>query len=276
MLGRLGHDIVVFHLWRGQVQLVGGLDVRDLLEQIHQFRQIEKLGEAGPRPVAGPFRGKLQSGHCLPEAAGPAVKVRHAQFLQPVILEIPLHGVKLRHRVGNRRAGGKDDTPAAGDLIHVAAFGEHIAGFLRVSGGEARHIAHFCVQKQIFIIVRFIDKEPIYAQLLKSYYIIFAALSLQLFQPSLQGFSGSFQLLDGKPFSAAGFHLGNTVSDFLNLLPQKPLLALPADGDALKLRVSHDDSIVVSGGDPGAELLAPVGLEVLFGCHQNIGGRIKP
>ena len=68
--------------------------------------------------------------------------------------------------------------------------------------------------------MRFIDKEPIYAQLLKSYYIIFAALSLQLFQPSLQGFSGSFQLLDGKPFSAAGFHLGNTVSDFLNLLAE--------------------------------------------------------
>ena len=55
MLGRLGHNVVVFHLRRGQVQLVGGLDVRDLLEQIHQFWQIEKLGEAGPRPVAGPF-----------------------------------------------------------------------------------------------------------------------------------------------------------------------------------------------------------------------------
>lgn len=33
----------------------------------------------------------------------------------------------------------------------------------------------------IFIIVRFIDKEPIHAQLLKSYYIIFAAFSLQFF-----------------------------------------------------------------------------------------------
>ena len=95
LFGGLGHDVVIFYLRGGKMELVGGLDVCDLFEQVHQLRQVEKLGEAGPRPVAGPFRGKLQSGHCLPEAAGPAVKVRHAQLLKPVILEIPLHGVKL-------------------------------------------------------------------------------------------------------------------------------------------------------------------------------------
>ena len=95
VFGGLGHDIVVFHLRGGKMELVGGLYIRDLFEQVHQFRQIEKLGETGPRPVAGSFWGKLKSGHRLPEAAGPAVKVRHAQLLKPVILEIPLHGVKL-------------------------------------------------------------------------------------------------------------------------------------------------------------------------------------
>ena len=30
--GGLGHDVVVLHLGRGQVQLVGGFDVRDLLK----------------------------------------------------------------------------------------------------------------------------------------------------------------------------------------------------------------------------------------------------
>ena len=142
LLGGLGHDVVVLHLWRRQVQLVGGFDVRDLLKEVHQLRQVEKLGEAGPCPVAGALRGQLQRRHGLAKAGRPAVKVGHAQLLQAVILEIPLHGVKLGHGVGNRRAGGKDDAPAAGDLVHVAALGEHIRGFLRVRCGEARHVAH--------------------------------------------------------------------------------------------------------------------------------------
>ena len=53
MFGRLRHDVVVFHLRGGQVQLVGGLDVRHFFEQVHQFRQVEKLGESSARPIAG-------------------------------------------------------------------------------------------------------------------------------------------------------------------------------------------------------------------------------
>ena len=53
MFGRLRHDVVVFHLRGGQVQLVGSLDVRHFFEQVHQLRQVEKLGESGARPIAG-------------------------------------------------------------------------------------------------------------------------------------------------------------------------------------------------------------------------------
>ena len=126
LFGGLGHDVVVLHLGRGQVQLVGGFNVRDLLKEIHQLWQVEKLAESCSCPVAGSLRGQLQRRHGFAEAGGPAVKMGHVQLLQAVILEIPLHGVKLGHRVGNRRAGGKDDAPAAGDLVHVAALGEHI------------------------------------------------------------------------------------------------------------------------------------------------------
>ena len=80
-----------------------------------------------------------------------------------------------------------------------------------------------------------VHKQPIHAQLLKSYYIIFAVLSLQFFQPCLQGFSGSFQLLDGKPLTAAGLYLGNSLGDLVDLLIQKPFLTFPADGDFFKL-----------------------------------------
>ena len=59
MFGGLCHDVVVFHFRGGQVQLVGGLDVRHLFEQVHQLRQVEKLGESGARPIAGSLRGQF-------------------------------------------------------------------------------------------------------------------------------------------------------------------------------------------------------------------------
>ena len=90
----LGHDVVVFHLRGRQIQLIGGLNVSNFAEQVHQLREIEKLGEAGARPVAGAFRCQFQGCDGFSETAGPAVKVGHTQFLQAVILEIPLHGVK--------------------------------------------------------------------------------------------------------------------------------------------------------------------------------------
>ena len=55
MVGRLRHDVVVFHLRGGQVQLVGGLDVRHFFEQVHQLRQIKELAESRSCPVAGAF-----------------------------------------------------------------------------------------------------------------------------------------------------------------------------------------------------------------------------
>ena len=42
LLGGLGHDVVIFHLRCGQVELIGGFDVRHLFEKVHQLRKIEK------------------------------------------------------------------------------------------------------------------------------------------------------------------------------------------------------------------------------------------
>ena len=38
LLGGLGHDVVVFYLRGGQMELVGGLDVSRLLEHGHELR----------------------------------------------------------------------------------------------------------------------------------------------------------------------------------------------------------------------------------------------
>ena len=43
---------------------------------------------------------------------------------------------------------GKDDALAAGKLIHIAAFGEHVGGLLRIRGGKPRHIAHLGEKEQ--------------------------------------------------------------------------------------------------------------------------------
>ena len=91
--------------------------------------------------------------------------------------------------------------------------------------------------------MRLVHKEPVHAQLFKRHHIVLAVLGLQLFQP--------------------------------RLLMQQPLLAFLADGDFLELGVTHDDGVVVAGGNTGTELLAVVLLEVLFGCHQDVRGRVQ-
>ena len=98
---------------------------------------------------------------------------------------------------------------------------------------------------------------------------------MQLFQPGLQGFLGPFQLFHREAFPAAGLHLGDALGDFPNLLMQQPLLAFLADGDFLELGVAHDDGIIVAGGDAGTKLLAVVLFKVLFGCDQDVRGRVQ-
>ena len=145
MFGRLRHDVVVFHLRGGQVQLVGGLDVRHFFEQVHQLWQVKELGKPCSCPVAGAFRCQLQCCDGLSKSGSPAVEVGHVQFLQAFILKVTLHGVKLGHGVADRCAGGKNHATVSGDLIHIAALGKHIGGFLRVRCGKTSHIPHFCV-----------------------------------------------------------------------------------------------------------------------------------
>ncbi len=106
--------------------------------------------------------------------------------------------------------------------------------------------------------MRLVHKHPVHAQLFKGHNIVLAVFGLQLFQPRLQPLLGPLQLLDGKPFAAAGLYFLDALSDLPRSVPAKSFLALPADGDALKLGVADDDGVIIAGGDPGAELF-PVG-----------------
>ena len=146
--GGLDDHRLIMHLRRRQMKLIRGLDVRDLAKDIHELRQVEKLGKPGARPITGALRGQLNGRRCLSERRCPAVKMRHAAALQGSVLQVPLHGVQLGHRVADRCARSKDDAAAAGQLVHVAAFQVHVAGFLRFGSGNPRHVAHLRVQKK--------------------------------------------------------------------------------------------------------------------------------
>ena len=142
-LGRLRHDGFKPRLRDREVQLVAGLHVRDLLEQIHQLRQIEELGEPGSRPVARALRSQLNSRRRLSEGGRPLVKMRQSLLPKRFVLQIALHGVQLCHRVAHGRARGKDHALAACQLVHVPTLGEHVARLLRLARGQARNVAHF-------------------------------------------------------------------------------------------------------------------------------------
>ena len=137
------HDCFVFHIRRGKLKLIRRLDVRHFTEDVHQLRQVEELRKARARPIACTLRSQLNRRRGFAKGRCPAVKVRHAAALQSAILQISLHRIQLRHGIAHRRACGEDDAAPAGQLVHVAALHVHVAGFLRLGGRNARHVAHF-------------------------------------------------------------------------------------------------------------------------------------
>ena len=147
-LCRLCHHIVIDSLRDRKVELVGCLDVGHFLEQGHQLRQIEELGKACSAAITGALRGQFNRRCGLTEGGSPAVKMRQPLFLESVMLKIAHHGVKLGHTVADGCACCKHHALAAGQLIDVTAFQQHIGGFLRIRCRESGHIAHLCIKEQ--------------------------------------------------------------------------------------------------------------------------------
>ena len=117
--------------------------------------------------------------------------------------------------------------------------------------------------------------EPVYPQFFKGDHIVFLVFRPELFQPGFQLLSGTFHLLDGEPLSIVGFRFGNSVNDFINLILKQFLLPGKGNGNLLKLTVANDHSVIIAGGDPGAELFPVFLFKVFLGGHQQLGGRIQ-
>ena len=190
-------------------------------------------------------------------------------------MEIPHHGVKLRHAVADRGAGRKDDAAPACQLVHILALHKHIRRFLRFRSGQTCDIAHFCVEEQVLERVRLVYEQPVYAQLLKGNHIVLSVGCPEFLQSRLQSFPGLFHLFNGKTFAILGFHLSNGVFDFINLGSQNPLLPFCGHRNFLKLGMPNDDCIVITSSNSCAELLSAGSFKVLFACHQQFCTRIQ-
>ena len=151
-----------------------------------------------------------------------AVEVGHVISFQRAVLEVALHGVQLRHGIGNRRTCGEDHTASAGQLVHIPAFQEHVCGLLRFAGGKAGDVAHLRHEEPVLESVGFIHKQPVHAQLFESNHVVLALLGLQLPQATFQLFLRPFQLLDGELFSAGRFQFLDAVCDFVDMLLYQP------------------------------------------------------
>ena len=99
-----------------------------------------------------------------------------------IVLKVSHHGVELRHAVADGGSGSEDHALAVGDLVDIPAFEQHIRGFLRVGSGKSRHVPHFCIEEKVFVMMRLVHIQAVYAELLKGDDIILAGAVLKLFE----------------------------------------------------------------------------------------------
>ena len=261
--------------WDRQLQHVRSLDVSHFFEHGHQFREVIEPGEPGLCPITGTFRGKLNGSYRFTEVGCPGIEMKQVILFQCVILQILLHGVHLHHGVGNGSAGGKDNATPSGDLVQVAALHIKVATLLSLRLGDTTHISHLGICCKVLVVVGLVHEDTVYAQFLKGNKVILSGLIVQLFQLSLQGLSGSLHLLDGEILCPVPLGLGNAYHNLVDLLLQDRFLPFHGHRDLLKLAVTNDDGIIVTGGNSAAELLTVLCFKVLFGCHKDVGRGIQ-
>ena len=266
---------MIVSLRHRQHKHICSLNVRDLLEHGHQFRQIEELGEASFCPITGALRGELNGRDCFPEGRGPAVKVNEIVAAQGIILEIFLHGVHLHHRVRDRCAGRKHHAAPSGQFVQVLAFHIQVAGLLCLCLADAAHIAHLGKGGKVLVIMRLVDEQAVNAELLKGHHIVLAGLIVEFFQLELYLLFAAFQLLDGETVSPVALDFHDTFHDLVHLLLQHLLLPFKRERDLFQLAVSDDDSVIVTGGDAAAEAFPILGLKVFCGGHEDIGAGVE-
>ena len=211
----LQYLMMVMSLRHRQLKHIRSLNVCDLLEHSHQFREIVETGKSCFGSVARAFRCKLDGSNGFTEGRCPGIEVKQAVVPQRIVLQVLLHGVHFHHGVADGGAGGEDNAASACDLIQIAAFHVKVTGFLGFCLADAADITHFRKCGQIFVVMCLVHEDAVDAQFFKGYEIVLAGLVIQLVQLCLDGFLRLFQLLDGELCSLIVLQFCDAVEDFL-------------------------------------------------------------
>ena len=258
-----------------QVKHICGFNVRNLFEHRHKFGKVIEPCKPCLCSVACSFWCQLHRRNGFAKGRSPGIKVLQIIFHERVVLQISLNGVKLHHRIGDRRSGCKHRTTTARNLVKVAALHKKVAGFLRFGLCDTAHIPHFGIEEKVLVIVALINEKPVHAKFLKGHNIVLFRLVVELIELLLDGFFRALQLLYREIISSVSFQICNTVGDFLKLLFKDSSLPFNAHRYFLKLRMTDNDSVVVPGSNSSAEPFTVFGFKVFLRSHQNISGRIE-
>ena len=226
---------MVVGLGNRKLKHVCRLNVRCFLKHRHQLRKVVELGKACFRTVAAAFRRKLDCRNGFSEGARPGVKVDQIITPQRAILQILLHRVHLYHAVADWGACGKHNTASSGQLVQIAAFHIEIRAFLCLGLADTTDVPHFRKCGKVFVVVRLVNEQPVYAELFKGNDVILSGLVVELIELLLYGLLGALQLLDGEVVASVLFELSNTFHHLVHLLFQKHSLPLQRHGDFFKL-----------------------------------------
>ena len=188
-----------------------------------------------------------------------------------IVLQVSLNGVKLDHRIGDRRSCRKHCPTPSGKLVQVPAFHKEVAGLHCFGLSNAAYIPHFGIEEKVLVVMTLIYKQSVHTQLLKGHDIILFGLIVELIELLLDGFLCTLQLLYGEVISTVLLQLRNALRNFIKLLFEDRPLPFNGHWYFLELRMPDNDGIVIAGGNSAAELFAVLGFKVFLRCHQNIG-----
>ena len=192
-----------------------------------------------------------------------------------VVLQVPLNGVKLDHRIGDRRSCRKHCPTPSGQFVQIPTLHKKIAGFLCFGLCDTSDIPHFGIEEKVLVVVALINEKPVHTKFLKGHNIVLFGLIVELIELLLDRFLCALQLFYGEVISTVLFQFRNALRNFIKLLFEDRPLPFNGHRYFLELRMPDNDGIVIAGGNSAAELFAVLGFKVFLRCHQNIGRGVE-
>ena len=285
---RDGHHLAVRHV---EVELVGGQQVRVVVERAHQLGKVMEFREPLLDLVSAAFRLDFDAFDDAAVRVGPAGERLHALRLEQVGSEVALHVVQLGHGIGYRRAGREHDVASMSCLAQVLALVEQVLAFLRGRDVHAGH-ADRGGDGEVLVLVGFVDEQHVHAEVLEVDPLLAFPAVAQRLEFAVDAHAVLLGLFDG--FAEVLLHFADLVLqllrgevvavrlrgldavEHLRLTPFEILLtAFGTDVHALERVLPDDDRVPVAGGDFGPEACRALAGAVGLRHGQDVRVRVE-